>query len=167
MIERELRHTVHGDADAYWRCVFDDEFNQRLYVDVMRFREFKMLRVEETDDVIARSLYFYPPSVPMPKPVEKILGDMSWVEEGTYDRRARRLRVRYVTARMADKISIEGDMWCEPAGDRAVERVAAMRVDAKLFVVGPLVQKAIVADLNKNLATIAEFTSDFIREKGW
>jgi hypothetical protein len=167
MIEREIRHPIEGDAEAYWRCVFDDEFNRRLYVDVMRFREFKTLRLETTDEVITRAFYFNPPPTPLPKPVEKVLGDMSWVEEATYDRRARRMRVRYVTGRMADKIAIDGEVWCEPRADGAIERVARMRVDARLFVVGPLVQRAILADLDKNLAAIASFTTDFIREKGW
>ena len=38
MADLEIRHLMDCDTETYWKCVFDDEYNRRLY-ETLKFRE--------------------------------------------------------------------------------------------------------------------------------
>jgi hypothetical protein len=166
MPEQTMRHAMACSADTYWKCVFDEEYNRRLYVDELKFRDLKTLEQEEKGDTIRRKLYLNPPPADLPGPVAKVVGDLSWVEEGTYDKKTGRYRFKVTTASMPDKTHIDGEIWCEPKGN-GVERIAKSKVEVKVFMVGGIVEKRILDDMKKSYEVAASFTDRFVKEKGW
>ena len=108
-----------------------------------------------------------PAAVDLPAPIAKVIGDVSWHEEGTWDAKTNRYRFKIIPASMPDKSNITGEVWCEPKGDRKVERVAKMNVEVKIFVVGGMVEKRIMEDTRKSYEQAAKFTNEFVKEKGW
>ena len=110
MPEIEIRHTLECDVDTYWKCVFDDEYNRRLYMDVLKFRECKTLSNEDRGATKTRKLHLNPPPADLPAPVAKVVGDLSWDEEGTFDTKTKRYRFKVKPASMPDKTTIENEI---------------------------------------------------------
>lgn len=167
MPEHEIRHPMECDIDTYWRCVFDEEYNRRLYMDVLRFREMKLLSQEDKGDKRTRRLYLNPPPADLPGPIQKVIGDLSWHEEGSFDTKTKRYRFKVIPASLPDKTTIEGEIWCEPRGDKKCERIAKATIEVKVFMVGGLVEKRIIEDMRKSYEAAAKFTGEYVREKGW
>ena len=167
MSELTIRHDIESDADTYWKCVWDEEYNRRLYMDVLKFRECTRLSQTDSGDTITRRIKLNPPATDLPGPIAKVVGDLSWIEEGTFDKKTGRYRVKVVTASMPDKTHIAGELWCEPRGDKRCERFAKMNIEVKVFMVGGLVEKRIMEDMKKSYDAAAKFTNEYVREKGW
>ena len=167
MPELMIRHTLKCDAEAYWRCVFDEQYNRRLYLDILKFREFKMLSHQETADGSTRRIHLNPPATELPAPVAKVVGDLSWVEDGTYTKATRRYRFKCIPASMPDKTQIAGELWCESRGPKTIERIARIKIEVKVFVVGALVEKRISEDTQRSYDEAAKFTEIYVKEKGW
>ncbi len=167
MPEIEIRHVIDCDVDTYWRCVFDNEYNDRLYEQALKFREVKTLVNEDRGATRARKVHLNPPPADLPGPVQKVIGDLSWDEEGTFDKSAKRYRFKIRPASLPDKTHIEGEVWAEPRGDKKCERILKCNVEVKVFMVGGIVEKRIIDDMRKSYETAARFTGEFVREKGW
>jgi hypothetical protein len=167
MPEIEIRHTMDCDIDTYWKCVFDEEYNRRLYIDVLKFRECKTISQNTTGDKWTRKLHLNPPPADLPGPVAKVIGDLSWDEEGSFDPKTKRYRFKVRPASMPDKTTIEGEIWCEARGDKKCERIAKTNIEVKIFMVGGIVEKRIEADMRKSYDAASKFTGEFVKEKGW
>lgn len=163
----EIRHAMECDVDTYWKCVFDEEYNRRLYTDRLKFREIKTISQSTTGDVWTRKLYLNPPPADLPGPVAKIIGDLSWHEEGSFDTKSKRYRFKVRPASLPEKTTIEGEIWCEARGDKKCERIAKTNIEVKVFMVGGIVEKRIEADMRKSYDEAAKFTNEFVKEKGW
>lgn len=162
-----IRHEFDCDQDAYWRCVWDDDYNKRLYIDRLKFRECTKLSFEDSGDMIKRRLELNPPPTDLPGPIAKVVGDLSWIEEGQFDKKTHRYMVKIITASMPDKTHITGVNWTEPLGDKRCVRIAKMEIEVKVFMVGGLVEKRIAEDTKKSYDTAAKFTMEYVKEKGW
>jgi Protein of unknown function (DUF2505) len=166
MTDLTIRHSMACDVDTYWRCVFDAEYNQRLYAS-MNFRECTVLDQKETDTTITRRVRLNPPPADLPGPVAKVVGDLSWVEEGTFDKATKRYRFKITTAALPEKTHISGEVWTEKTGEKTCDRVAKMSVEVKVMLIGSIIEKRIAEDTQKSYATAATFTGTFVRDKGW
>ncbi len=166
-MEFTIRHDIPCAIDTYWRCVWDEEYNKRLYLDVLKFRECTRLEQKETDAQITRRIKLNPPAQDLPGPVAKVLGDLSWIEDGVFDKKTGIYKVKIITASMPDKTHIGGENWCESRGDAACVRIAKMSVEVKVFMVGGIVEKRIEADTKKSYEAAAKFTAEFVKEKAW
>jgi hypothetical protein len=140
---------------------------RRLYMDLLKFRELKRIMQEDKGDTISRKVYLNPPPADLPGPIAKVIGDLSWTEEGTWDRKTGRYKFKITTGSMPDKTKIQGEIWCEKRGDKKVERIARTSVEVKVFMVGGLVEKRIFDDMKKSYEAAAKFTDQFVAEKGW
>jgi hypothetical protein len=167
MSELTIRHEIDCDADTYWRCVWDEEYNRRLYMDVLKFRECTRLMQEEKGDQISRRIKLNPPAVDLPAPVAKAIGDIGWIEEGTFDKKTGHYKVKVIPASLPEKTHIFGELWCESRGPKRVERIAKMNVEVKVFMIGGIVEKRIIDDMKKSYEAAAKFTNEYVKEKGW
>jgi hypothetical protein len=167
MPEQEIRHSMECDVDAYWKCVFDEEYNRRLYNEVLKFRDFRVISQTEEGPRRSRKIYLNPAVADLPGPIAKVVGDLSWHEEGTFDATTKRYAFQIIPASLPDKSTITGEIWCEPRGPKSVERIARLRAEVKVFMVGGLIEKRIFDDTRKSYEAAARFTSEFVREKGW
>jgi hypothetical protein len=65
---------------------------------------------------------------------------------------------------LADKLSIKGEMWTEPAGEGKIRRIFKADVTCKIFGIGGMIEKRIVSDLEKSYDKAAQFTNQYIAE---
>ena len=168
MPEVTLRHEINTDEDTYWStCVFDAEFNKKLYIDALKFPQWKLLDSKEDDAKIWRKVQVDPPTGDMPGAVKKVIGDrLSYVEEGTFDRKTKRYSFKVTPSTMAEKTKVAGEMWTEKLGEKKIVRITKIKVEVKVFMVGGLVEDRIISDLRSSYDKGTVFTNQYIAEKG-
>jgi len=168
MPEITLRHEIDTDEDTYWaRCVFDAEFNKKLYIDALKFPEWKLLDSKDDDAKIWRKVQVDPPTGNMPGPVKKVIGDrLSYLEEGTFDKKTKRYAFKVTPSTMAEKTKVAGEMWVEKLGDKKIARLTKISVEVKVFMVGGLVEERILSDLRSSYDKGTTFTNQYIKENG-
>ncbi|MEM9697147.1 MAG: DUF2505 family protein, partial [Myxococcota bacterium] len=157
MERARISHTYDCDEDTFWReIMFDSAFNRRLYLEHLNFKDWRLEHQDETDQYIRREVFIHPTTGDVPKPLLKVVGDnLSFRERGSFDKRTKRYQLEIVTARLPEKIDIKGELWLEARAPRQVDRVFEMTVSARIFGMGGLIEKRIVAD------TVASY------EQGW
>ena len=166
--EITLRHEINTDEDTYWaRCVFDAPFNEKLYKGALKFPEWKVLDSKDDDAKLWRRVQVDPPVGDVPGPVKKVIGDrLSYVEEGTFDKKSKRYSFKVTPSTMADKTKVSGELWVEKLGDKKIARVTRISVEVKVFMVGGLVEDRILGDLRSSYDKGTAFTNEFIKENG-
>jgi hypothetical protein len=166
----EVRHELDCDPDTYWeKCVLDDDFNRRFFLEALKFPSYKLLEQKDSGTEVLRRVLVEPTLAGLPGPVKKVVGDsMTYLEEGTYDRSAKRYRFTTApTGSLKEKAKTSGEMFCESRGDKKCLRIARLHVDVKVFMVGGLIEERIVSDLRSSYDKSAQFTNQFLREKGY
>ncbi len=168
MPEITLRHEIATDEDTYWaKCVFDPEFNKKLYIDALAFPQWKLLDSKDDDAKIWRRVQVDPPVGNMPGAVKKVIGDrLSYVEEGTFDKKSKRYAFHVVPSTMAEKTKVAGEMWVEKLGDKKIARLTKISVTVKVFMVGGMVEDRILSDLRSSYDKAAAFTNQYIKDIG-
>ena len=169
MAEVKVRHEMSCDPETYWnKCVFDDEYNRRLYLEVLKFPNWKVVDQKDDGKTLTRRVQVDPPAGNIPAAVKKVIGDsLSYTEEGAFDRASGRYTFKATPSAMGDKAKITGEMTCEKLGDKKMARIAKIKVEVKVFMVGSLIEDRILADLKASYARAAEFTNTYVKEKGY
>lgn len=168
MPELTLRHEIDTDEETYWaKCVFDAEFNKRLYIDALKFPQWQLVDSKEDDAKIVRKVQVDPPTGNMPAAVKKVMGDsLKYVEDGTFDKKTKRYSFKVTPSTMADKTKVAGEMWVEKLGDKKIARVTKINVEVKVFMVGGMIEERILGDLRSSYDKGTVFTNEYIKEKG-
>lgn len=167
----EVYHEIGCGADAYWRCVFDKEYNRRLHLEAYKYESYELIEQEETDTEIKRVFTFKPKMTEMPKPLRKLmegLADPSSTEECVFDKKAGRMSVLWKPKMLSERLFMKATVWVEYKSPKLIERIADLEVNVKgLPVVTWGLEKAIVMDIEKGWEIIPKFTHQFLAEKGW
>jgi hypothetical protein len=169
MADLTLRHEMNCDAETYWeKCVLVDEYNKRLFSEKLQFKSYELIEQKDLGDTVTRKVKAEPKPANLPGPIKKAIGDsFGYTEEGTYDRKAKKYSFRTIPHGFPDKVKIQGSMRCEAAGDKKVVRITEMHVEVKIFMIGGMVEDRIVADIKDSYAKAAEFTNEWVKEKGY
>ncbi len=168
MAEIRVEHGFNCSEETFWTKVFfDDEYNRRLFKEILKFPVWRVLKSEERGDEVHRTIEASPPIGDLPGALKAIVGDNAGYEErGVFNKKTRRYRVQVVPNRMSDKISVVVEMWTEPAGDNQCKRFAKATATAKIFGVGGMLEKKMLSDLERSYEKSASFTNTFVAEKG-
>jgi hypothetical protein len=164
MAEIKMRHDVHTDEDTYWpKIVFNEAFNKEMYEGHLRFPAWTLLDFKDDDQKTYRKVRVEPKVGDLPGPVKKVLGDrMSYVEEGTFDKKTKRYTFKVTPSALPDKSKIAGEMWCEKAGDKKCVRHTRISVEVKVLMVGGLVEQRVLKDLEASYDAGSAFTNEYI-----
>jgi len=168
MTKFTIRHTFDIGVDEFWEKIFfDDEFNRRLYLDTLQFKDWKVL--EKTDKgggVIERRVHCEPKS-DAPAVVKKLVGDsMAYVEKGRFDPSSKRWKWEIIPSKLADKMKIAGEFWLESRGDKRSERFTDVDLQVKIFGVGGVVEGFVEKQVKDSYDIAARFTNKWIKDKG-
>ena len=168
MAEFSVRHEFDCDEETFWdKCVFNDEFNRRLYLEILKFPGWNVLSQVDDGATIRRSVHIDPPITGLPGPVKKVMGEkFSYVEEGAYERAAQKYTFKVTPSTMAEKTTTTGVLYTEKLGEKKIVRVAKVNVEVKLFMIGGRVEEKIIGDLRHSYEEAAKFTRTFVEEKG-
>lgn len=168
MAEIRVEHVFECSEETFWTKVFfDDDYNRRLFQEQLRFPTWRVKKSEEQGDEVRRTIEASPPVGDLPGPLKAVVGDNAGYEErGVFNKKTRRYQVQVVPNRMADKISVNVEMWTEPLGDKRCKRFAKATATAKIFGVGGMLEKKLLADLERSYEKSAAFTNTYVAEKG-
>ena len=168
MAEIRVEHVFNCSEETFWTKVFfDDDYNQRLFQQTLKFPVWRVLKSEDKGDQVLRTIEASPPIGDLPGALKAVIGDSAGYEErGVFDKKTRRYQVQVVPNRMADKVSVNVEMWTEPVGERQCKRFARATATAKIFGVGGLLEKKLLGDLERSYEKSATFTNTFVSEKG-
>jgi uncharacterized protein DUF2505 len=157
-----VEHAFTGVTRARFEDLFFDEaFNTALGVKLRLGR--RVLRFERTADRVVRHVRCEPDHDP-DSPAKQVFGSSraSFVEELEYDLRSHRGRWRTIPNMFTDRVRNAGTLEIDELAD-GVRRVVRGEVVVKLFGFGRLVEKMIVAEIEKSYATTAAFTTEWLR----
>ncbi|HEX9620376.1 MAG TPA: DUF2505 family protein [Polyangiaceae bacterium] len=164
-----IEHIFNCSEDTFWeKLFFTEEYNRRLFLEALRFPSFNLATSEDRGDTIFRVVEVVPRLPDLPTAIKKVVGDnVAYREEGTFDKKTRRYKIRVVPSRLADKLSIAGELYTEPYGDNGCKRRFTAEVSASIFGIGGLLEKRIAEDLEKSYEVGARFTNSYVAEKGF
>jgi hypothetical protein len=160
-----IAHQIECTEDAYWRCVQDDEYNRRLYLEAFGYAEFRVVDRDDRTDALMRTIYSRPRMDRVPAALAKLLGDPSTLEECRFEKQNRRYASKWALATLGDKISISAETWVEKSDCRGIVRLTDLSVDVKLLAVGWALERIIAADIRHAWEVIPAFTSKYIAER--
>jgi len=163
-----LKHLIETDAETFWnKLFFDEEFNRSLCSGHLKFRTFRTLDLKrEPNGVITRRTE-NSPAADVPKIIAKALGDtVSYIEEGRFDPTSKKWSFSAIPGVAANKIHSVGELWVETRGDKRIERFVEIDIQVKIFGIGSLVEQLIEKNSRELYGKAADFTNQWIREKG-
>ena len=168
MPDFRVEHTFNCSEETFWTKVFfDDEYNRRVFLDVLKFSLWREVSREERGNEVHRVIEAAPPVGDLPGALKAVVGEgVGYKERGTFDRAGRRYTVDVEPNRLADKIRVHLEMTTAADGPDRCRRLVRGTVAAKIFGVGGLLEKKMIGDLEKSYAKSAEFTNTFVKEKG-
>ncbi len=152
MATARIQHIYDCDEDSFWSdIVFDREYNRQLYIEHLKFKQWEVVSFEESDSQITREVVVRPVTGEMPKALAKVVGDnLGFREEGVFDKKSKRYTFRIIPNRLADKLTIEGEIYVQARGDERCERFVELTVKASVFGVGSMLEKRIIADTQES-----------------
>ena len=168
MTDVRIEHRFDCSVNTFWeRIFFDEEFNRAMYLGHLQFQDWKVVEQRETEAEIIRVVNVTPKVGELPGAIKSLIGGtLTYQEQGTYSKGNRRYRVNVVSSALADKISVTGDTWAEELTPTQCKRIFAARVSAKIFGVGGIIEKRIIADLQLSYNAGAVFTADYLKQRG-
>ena len=168
MPEITIRHEFECDEDTYWeKCLFDDAFNKRLYIDTLKFPGFEVLVDKDEPERRVRRVRVEPPTTNLPGPLKKVIGDkLAYTEDGVFDKKTRRYAFTITPSTLPEKTKTSGELYCERLGDKRCARIAKIKVEVKVFAIGGMVEDKIIGDLKASYEAAAKFTNEYVKEQG-
>ena len=169
MPDFRYEHTFNCSEETFWtKIFFDEDYNRRLFVDRLKFSVWRVVKHEDRGNLVERVIEAAPPIGDLPGPLKAVVGDNAgYQEKSVLDRAARRYTTTVVPNRLADKINVKVEISTVADGPNRCRRIARGSVNVKMmFPVGGLLEKKMIGDLEKSYAKSADFTNEFIAEKG-
>ncbi len=169
MAEIRFSHELECDEETYWeRCLFNADYNRRLFLEELKFLRFELLELSDLGDRIVKRVEADPPLGALPGPVKRALGDrFAYREEGTYERATRSYEFKVTPSTFAEKTKLGGVLFTEKIDDKRCRRVAVANVEVKVFGIGGFVEDKILADLRASYDASALFTNAYVKEMGY
>jgi len=167
MATLEVEHVFNCSEATFWDRVFlDPEYNERLFKTELKFPVWREVKKEERDGVLHRWVEVVPYVGELPAALKAVVGEgVGYEERGLLDRAAKSYRVEVIPNRMAEKISVKVEMTTTPEGENRCRRRARAEATAKIFGIGGMLEKRLLADLEKSYQKSADFTNRFVAEK--
>ena len=168
MLELRVDHPLECSEDVFWDRVFlDDEYNRGLFLQTLKFTSWRELRRETRDGLLHRVVEAVPPVGEVPAALKAVIGQGAGYEErGVLDRAKKTYKIQVVPNRLADKVDVKLEISTSPAGDGHCRRIVRGTVSAKIPLVGGILEKKLLADLEKSYAKSVDYTNRFVKDKG-
>lgn len=164
MTPLHIEHTFDVAPRAYGSIYFDEAFSIELCEALHIGRE--LLLLERTGSRVVRHVRCAPVR-DLPGPVAKLLQGQAfhYREEIDFDLNALRGTWRVVPGIFADKVDASGTLDFLDAGGDRVTRVVKGGVDLRLFGIGALVERFVVAEVVRSYEDAAKRTREILARR--
>jgi hypothetical protein len=150
-------------ADEHWRIFFDDAFERALYDEKLRFPKYELVENRDQGETVRRKVRVTP-RLDAPAPVLKVLGSsFGYVEDGTFEKKARVWRSRIITNVIADRLGTSFVVRADAAGEGRCRRTIDLDIDVKIFGIGGLVEAAFEKNLRDGWRDSLAFMIEWAR----
>lgn len=168
MAEARIVHEIECNVDTFWEKIFlDDAFNERLHKSHLKFVDWKVVERQETPSGFRRVVEVVPQVGDLPAALKKVLGDnIRYREQGEYFKDERKYRVAVIPSALGGKLTVQGEVMCEPITETRCRRIFNVRVQARIFGLGGMLENRIVSDMQRSYDRAAAFTNNYLREGG-
>lgn len=148
VIEFTLRHAIDCTPARFWELFLDPDWTRDLFEDGLSFH-CDVGPVEESAGVKRRDMRVVP-KLELPAAVAKLFGDkLGYTERASLTVATEVWKYELTLNMLAEKIRLGGEMTLEPLGSDRLTRVSKMWVEAKIFGIGGLVEKAAEKNMRK------------------
>jgi hypothetical protein len=161
----KAEHLFGGISVAdYETLYFDEPFNIELCKAVNLDRE--LVRLDVKGKHLTRVVKAAPRGREIPGPVAKVLGAgrIEYVEHIEYDLGTYAGTWKSISSVMTDKVLSSGTFRFVPTGT-GVTRIVEGDVTVKVFGVGGMIERFIIADVEKSYDAAAQFTREYLAKK--
>ncbi len=166
MDTRRIEHTFDGDPETYWDNFFSPEYNHGLFVGRLKFESWDVVEKVDTADGFRRVIDAVPRVGDLPGPIKALLKNgAGYREEGEYFRSEGRYTTRIRSKSLGDRLPVEGVMTVKAIGEGRCQRVYVFEVDAKVRLVGGMLEKLVLDNVEKSYNKAAEFTERWLAQK--
>jgi hypothetical protein len=142
MLEFTMTHEIDCDVERFWQLFFDAALTREMIVDGLGFASCDCGEPVRKDDKRERSMRVVP-KIDVPEVVAKLLGPkLGYTERGVLDEKTMVWSYAIELSVLADRIRMGGRMSVEPAGPGKCRRVSTPRVEAKIPLIGGVVERA-------------------------
>lgn len=163
MAEKTFRTPIDVTPEQYFEgCLFDETYTKKLFTELLRFPGVEILEMKKEGDQWRRRIKVMPSVDGLPGPMKKLAGDsMSYIEEGTYDRNAKRYRYTVQPSVAAEKTKTLGEAWFEQENGKNI-LVTRFSIDVKVMLVGGMIEDKVIGDLKESLDRAAPFIAKHV-----
>jgi hypothetical protein len=157
-------HEFDVDVPTYWKIFLSPEFNQDMFLNDLRMREYKV--VEHTDDgKKMHRVQTLEPTTPIPGFLQSIIKQTGYTEIDDLDYATNVMRVKIETQMFRDKFSMWGDYVVTPIdGGKRCRREFKGEVKVSVPLVGGKIEKYMMEQLRDSYDLAARCTRRWIEK---
>ncbi|MBL8602974.1 MAG: DUF2505 domain-containing protein [Myxococcales bacterium] len=161
-----ITHEFDCTPETYWRLNFDAEMNTTMYRDGLSFPEYRVEEFKETDAEIFRRTVATP-KMDVPGAVQKIIGsNFRYTEETRFNKATKVAVFKGIPSTQAEKLKTDGTMRVEALGGNRCKRIVDFTVEAKIMLVGGVLEDTAEDNLRKSYSKNATFFAQWLNDKG-
>ncbi|HEY5955294.1 MAG TPA: DUF2505 family protein [Polyangiaceae bacterium] len=167
MTKARIVHELGCSEELFWdQLFFDDDFNRRLFLEELGFSNWRVIhRGDISAPIVDVEIEVTPKLGDLPGPLRTIVGEgLSYREVGRLNRTSRRYAVKAQSAKLGDRLIVEGELYTEALGPNRCRRIFDVRVEAKIFGIGGLLEKRVISDIEHNYEVSAGYITRYAKE---
>jgi len=165
MADITIRHEFDCDEETFWeKCIFSRDFNTQLYKGVLKFHAYDTLSDSNEPTRRTKKVRVEPALGNLPAAAKKVIGEkLAYTEEGALDKATGRYTFTVTPSVLEGKVKTGGELRCEKLGPNKIARVVQIHVEAKLPLIGGIIEEKIIGDLRRSYETAGEFTREWLK----
>jgi hypothetical protein len=163
MLSKRFSNTIRCNVDTYWKHSLTEEYNHCLYVEILKYREYRLEHHEDTGDRVYRRIQYAPP--PPPGPLRRLAGRFRaslLTEALVFDRSTGCASIDYIPDSLAERTTLRATISCTPVEDGRIERVAECSLSFDLPLIGGLAERTLATFLAEQSAQHARFAEEYV-----
>lgn len=166
-----MLHTIEQrfevPAERLWQVFFfDDAFGEALAEHLhLRVSDSELQHEGQGPTLLVHRRRSLTPTRTLPATIDRLLGaQRTIVETGDFSALHRRYSVRLELPRIGGRVRCDGEYTWQPLADGGLQRVWQGRCEARIPVVGPAIERYLLAEIANTLAETHAFTGRWLRE---
>jgi len=157
-------HDVACSEARFWELYLDETFTRALFTQKMGWDDPYIEVIKDDEREVVRKMEAQP-KLQIPGAVSRLISKtLGYTEDGRFDKTEQRWTMKHDTNIFGKKLDLLGIFTTEPKGEDRCVRHAEMRIDAKMFGVAGIIERAVESNMSRLLGEGIEFTNDWIKK---
>lgn len=157
MIVVRPTHVIQCTPEKFWELYFDPDFERTLFVDGLGWSEPQVDVLLDNDETLERTVEAFPKLI-LPGGITRLIKKaLGYTERGRLDRKSETYHLRHTTNLFGDKLDLGGRFYLEPVGETACRRHGIIEIEAHVFGLAKVIEKAVEFNVNAGWTKSANF----------